>query len=299
MDERRSGWPCAEDMQRCPSPECRIAPHREGKVVVYADSTLVPPQGVRELIRLPEVLRGLPGRSSRSAARTTLWRWNPCWRVGRPLVVRQFVHGGLLGHLWGTLFLSSRPMLRELRVTLHGLSRAVPTCRPAALRLERVVGPVLRGHYITEEIEGAENLLEFCRRRLATAWGYSPAERQALAAAVARTIAAMHHAGIYHGDLNLKNLLVAATHGRAEVYVVDFKKARLMDRVPFRARLRNLARLDRSVVKWRESRQAVTVSDRLRVLRDYLQAEPEAAGDWKQIARRIRTSHAAHALSRR
>ena len=302
-----AAWPCEPsvpatghrsrtEMQAGSPAQSQFRRHAEGKVVVYADGALVPPEGVRDLIGLPQALKGLRGSSSRSAGRASVWRWSPSWRGGHPLVVRQFVHGGVLRRLWADLFLTSRPMLGEVRVGLHALGRGVPTCRPVALRLERVWGPLLRAHYVTEEIEGAENLLEFCLRPGGAA-DCPPAQRQALAAALARTIAAMHEAGISHGDLNLKNLLVVEGQGEAIVCVVDFKKARLMDRVALKARLRGMVRLDRSVVKWPASRRAVTVTDRLRVLRNYLRLQPEAGGNWKDIARRVRTSHAPHAVS--
>jgi len=193
------------------------------------------------------------------------------------------------------MFLSRRAMLRELAVALHALAHGVPTCRPVALRLERIRGPLLKAHYVTLEIPEAENLLEFCR----STGDCAPARRQALAAAIARTLAAMHGAGICHGDLNLKNLLVARRAGGFDVYVIDFKKARLIDPVPPRARLRNLVRLDRSVLKWRASRRAVTHYDRLRVLRAYLRLQPDAGAGWKQTARRLLTAHALHSLARR
>ena len=109
----------------------------------------------------------------------------------------------------------------------------------------------------------------------------------------------MHDAGIRHDDLNLKNLLVARVEDSTKVHVIDFKKARLQNHVALGTRLRNLIRLDRSVVKRLASRRAITISDRLRTLRVYLALQPELEGDWKRVARRIRTRHVAHALSRK
>lgn len=275
-----------------------IQQHTRGPVIVYADSRLVPPEGVRDLLRLPEILEHLAGSFSRQAGRRTVWRWNPPWLTNRRLVVRQFAHGGLLGRLRGTVFLSCRSMLRELRIALHARSRGVPTCRPVALRLQRMHDLFWQAHYLSEEIPRAEDLLQLCRRAGPES-PYPPARRQELARSVAKAIAAMHDAGIRHDDLNLKNLLVAEREGRLEVHVIDFKKALLQNCVDRRARLRNLVRLDRSVVKWLASRRAVTASDRLRALRAYLALQTDAGEDWKEVARRIRTGHWIHALSRK
>jgi len=279
--------------QTQPSPP---TPHRhaEGKVLVVAAADALPAEGLRDLLTLPDVLRGLPGESSRAAGRTTVWRWEPAWRPEGALIVRQFVHGGALGRLWRTLFLSSRPMLNELSVALHAQTHQVPTARPVAVRIERVFGPFLRAHYVTEEVPDARNLLEFCRE----AGELPPARRQRLARLIAGAIARMHQAGIDHGDLNLKNLLVAAREGAHEAYVIDFKKAQLQNHVGLERGLTGLVRLDRSVVKWKASRRAVSLCDRLRTLREYVRLQAGAAEGWKDVARRIRTRHRSHALSR-
>jgi len=92
---------------------------------------------------------------------------------------------------------------------------------------------------------------------------------------------------------------VAGRNGSRDVLVIDFKKARLQNHVGFERRLRNMVRLDRSIVKWPESRRAVTIADRLRTLREYLKLQPGLGDDWKEVARRIRTRHLVHAVSRK
>jgi hypothetical protein len=268
----------------------------QGRTELTVDTDLVPAKGHKQLLDLPTILEDLPGAESRARGRTTLWRWNPAWHHGT-LVIRQFAHGGLLRHLGGTLFLSSRPMRRELRIARHARACGLRTCRPVALRLERVFGPFLEAHYVTEEIPHAPNLLQFCRDGRTGDLGAK--ERQELAREVSETLVQMHKAGIDHGDLNLKNLLILADQTPPHVAVIDFKKARLGPTVDLRKGLRNLVRLDRSVVKWSASRQQIHLTDRLRVLRHYLRLRSGADTDWKPTTRRIATRHTLHALSRR
>jgi tRNA A-37 threonylcarbamoyl transferase component Bud32 len=60
----------------------------------------------------------------------------------------------------------------------------------------------------------------------------------------------MHLHGVYHADLNLKNILVRRENMEISVYVIDFDKARLYPRgVPLEQANRNLNRLLRSVRK--------------------------------------------------
>jgi hypothetical protein len=270
--------------------------HRaSGPVELRIDPSLVPPEGQDQLMDLPRIIKELRGTDSRARGRVTVWRWNPAWYSGT-LIIRQFAHGGMLGRLWGTLFLSSRSMRRELHIARHALDSGLQTCRPVALRLEKVVGPLLRAHYVTAEIPNAPNLLEFCRS--GAAHKLQAHERQHLAAAVARTLARMHAIGIDHGDLNLKNLLVLRNQQPHEVAVIDFKKARLRSSMDLKAGLQNLLRLDRSVIKWPGSRRQINLTDRLRVLRDYVHIHAQGDVDWKSIARQVTTRHALHALNR-
>ena len=271
---------------------------RRGNVELYLNSRYATEASREEFLRLPEILESLPGRSSRSATRKTLWGWRPAWLNGGTAVVREFVHGGLLSGISGRLFLGRARMLRELRVCLHALSKGVPTCEPVGLRIERVLGPFVRAHYVSIKIEGAADLLEVCRS-IRAGQDMPPTKRRLLTNCIARAIAAMHDAGIWHADLNLKNVLVKNLACEPEVFIIDFDKAQILEDVPLRKRLGNLVRLDRSIVKWAESRQVVHRSDRLRLWRDYLQLYPQWTGQWKSLARKFRTSHLAHRLSRK
>jgi len=115
---------------------------------------------------------------------------------------------------------------------------------------------------------------------------------------VAATIADMHDAGIVHADLNLKNLLVRDAFDEPEAFVIDFDRARLAGRLGLGERMRNLLRLDRSVLKWAASRRAVSPLDRLRVLCIYLDRYPRWRERWGEIARRYARAHLLHRLSR-
>src|SRR5207249_9241821 len=77
-----------------------------------------------------------------------------------------------------------------------------------------------------------------------------PAVRRGLAAAAGRAIAGLHAAGVFHADLNLRNILVHAGAEGVRVALLDFDRAWL-GAAPLRAgaRRRNLRRLARSLAK--------------------------------------------------
>lgn len=268
--------------------------HTRGRTRALVNPAFTSDAAIEDIFRLPEILRRLPGETSRSAGRVSLWTWQPSWLAGRFVVVRKFVHGGVLGPLLGDLFVGAGRMLRELRITLHARSHGVPTCRPVALRLERAAGPLVRAHYITERIENTRNLLEFCEDGAAAS---SAEVRHALTERIAGAIAAMHDAGICHADLNVKNILVRPGNG-SEVFVIDFDKARLARELSLEKRLSNLVRLDRSVLKWSATRAAITRADRIHLLRHYLERYPQWGSRWKTIARKYRRRHLLHFVTR-
>ena len=271
---------------------------RRDAVTVYVNKRLWPPENIDPLFRLPRIVEDLTGFTSRSADRITVWNWQPD-RVPEPgLVVRKFVHGGLLRNLTGGWFWGTERMRNEMRLGLDAVERGVPTCRPVALRTEHAMGPFYTGYYVTERIPNSLNLRDLCRdiqegRRLA------PQSRRLIARQIAGAIADMHDAGLVHADLNLKNVLVRNPRIRPEAFVIDLDGAQMRQDVSLSHRLDNLVRLDRSVLKWPSSRKVITLQDRLRTWKVYLERYREWAPHWKKYLRNRATRHLRHALSRK
>ena len=269
-----------------------------GNVLLHVSERFVDTPLTEQLLDLPRILGDLEGRSSRLSGRNTLWEWQPESVDGGGFIVRQFVHGGLWGRVARDLFLGRDRMRGELRVHLHARAQGVPTCEPVALRTERAWGPFIRGYFVTRKVPGALNLKSLCAQEREDAEG-SPEQRQKLVSRLARAIGAMHDAGILHADLNVKNLLVTHYPDDPRALIIDFDKASIHDSVPLGKRLKNLVRLDRSVLKWPATREAVSLADRLRLWRDYLAQYPEWKERWKELASIYKTKHTLHRLSRK
>lgn len=258
--------------------------HRAGRVTLYLNPDAGADVDAQSLIDLPSALAGLPGRSTRQGGRTTAWELpGPV-----PLMVRLYAHGGALGGLFGTWFLGAGRMLSEFRVHLHALQHGLPTSVPVALRIERR-GPLVRAHYVTRKVLDAADMMDFVDRNRQL-----PApQRRRLARSVADAVAQMHDAGILHADLNLRNLLVREASN--EVLVIDFDKARRCTALSLDERLGNLYRLDRSAQKRPDTRRAIGLLDRLRVLRAYLDRYP----DWHEREAGIARAYRGVALHHR
>ncbi len=165
---------------------------------------------------------------------------------GETALVRRYRHGGLFRKFTGDIFFTWPPRpFRELAVTLEVRRRGVPTVEALGAWVERVGGPFYRGWFITGELKGAVDLWDALRGEI-----FSVSERKMLLQAAARIVRRIHQKGIYHGDLNLKNIVVRREDDRVVGYIIDLDKAKLFcGEVPAHRSERNLARLLRSVRK--------------------------------------------------
>ena len=202
---------------------------------------------------------------------------------GAWVVVRRFTHGGILGGILPEITFGRSRILRELHVVNWAREREVPTPRIVATSLQSWFGPLCRAHVITEEVSGACNMTEFFLRLPSFSDEQAAAHKRAAVEAVARAIATMHAAGILHGDLHLRNVLVRMTSAaadksdpsarsrvRAEGYLLDFDRARIVRNATRGQRLANLRRLMRSVWKVQPARDQFALRDAIVFLRAYL-----------------------------
>lgn len=167
-------------------------------------------------------------------------------RNGDTVLLRQYRHGGAFRRLTGGTFFTWPPRpFRELIITEELRRRGIPTVEVYGACVEPVWGPFYRGWLATRAIPGAQDLWA----ALQTGFVRDAGEEGCLRA-VARSVRALHREGVYHADLNLKNILVRLENGSVTGYIIDFDKAKLFPgSLPRRLAQKNLDRLLRSVCK--------------------------------------------------
>lgn len=159
------------------------------------------------------------------------------WSCGRWGVVRKCLRGGVFGGLLGDgYFLENRPK-KEFFIHLEAEKRGLPVPKILGVAWSRR-GPWFRGSIATELMEGAD---------LAVWRGFGQASdaETAVFTGCGRAIRAMHDAGIWHADLQVKNLFVAPDG----IMLLDFDRAKIYKDVGIRLRSSNLLRLRRSMEK--------------------------------------------------
>jgi hypothetical protein len=190
---------------------------------------------------------------------------------GEEALLRPYRHGGLLRGLTRGLFWTWPPRpLKELAVTEAARRRGVATAEIVAALVERVIGPLYRGWLVIRVLEGARDLWSALHGH-----EFAAAGKSAMIRAAAQAVREMHRKGVYHRDLNLKNILIRAEGGGLKAYVIDLDKAMLFPReVPARKARANLARLHRSVCKLDPQRLSLSAADWESLIRCYQSAAP-------------------------
>lgn len=171
-------------------------------------------------------------RTAERSGRGTLLQCDT--REGRVLI-RPYRRGGFLRHFIRDTYLFANRPLRELDAHRYAYDRGVPVPAPVGAMWEQH-GALFRGAIASLEVP-AEDLLAFLTKHR------DPPE-EALRAC-GRAIRALHSAGIVHGDLQVKNLLVTED----AAWVLDFDKARRAGRLNQAEAMSNLDRLRRSFLK--------------------------------------------------
>jgi hypothetical protein len=165
---------------------------------------------------------------------------------GDRALIRTYRHGGLLRHLSDGVFCSWPPRpFRELAITEEIRRRGVPTVEAYGACVEQVWGPFYRGWLVTRELADTQDLWQAFKTGLVQELGIDR-----ILLAVADAVRALHRAGVYHTDLNLKNILVSNKQGGVKGYIIDFDKAKLLfGNLPPKLVRKNINRLLRSVNK--------------------------------------------------
>jgi 3-deoxy-D-manno-octulosonic-acid transferase len=111
--------------------------------------------------------------------------------------------------------------------------------------VSRRFGPFYLAWFVTKELPDSLDLWTALQQGWADKFGET-----AVWGAVADAIRAMHREGVYHSDLNLKNILLRQEAAGLAVYIIDFDKAKLfLGKLPSEMVKRNLDRLLRSAQK--------------------------------------------------
>jgi hypothetical protein len=171
---------------------------------------------------------------------------------GPEIVIRRNHHGGLFAGLRGDRFLFARAPRELLVARLLAHTIGIPTPEVVAHVSYRINAVERRVDVVTLRLPPGEDLGTALLRN------DSPATRAALWGAVDLLLDALATRGIWHQDLNVKNIYLVHADPPAPV-LLDVDRVQFHHAGPL-VRRANRARLVRSLGKWRHTRGAA-ISD--------------------------------------
>ena len=190
---------------------------------------------------------------------------------GSRVLVRRARRGGLVGQFVPDVFCGKCRPFCELVTAHRALERGIPTADVVAAVRTKVFGPLYRGTVYTKELNGVADLQSYLASAREGADTASLERRRRVLRKAGRVVRLAHDAGLYHGDLQLRNLLVRHDE-RPAVFLIDLDKARWFRSLPRTLRVMNLLRLQRSALKATRSGAPITRTDMLRFLKGYTDA---------------------------
>jgi hypothetical protein len=162
----------------------------------------------------------------------------------------------------------------------HGLrDRWLSTARPLAVLVHRRRGLPREWFLVTEKIDNAVDLHGFLRRLTESPPKTARAELRRHIDKLARLARGLHRRNISYRDFKAVNILVSPEG----VWLIDLVGVTPCQRISFKKKVQNLARLNASFV----TSSQLTRSDRLRFLRVYMEWGTYGGSGWKDLWRRI------------
>lgn len=216
-------------------------------------------------------------------------------------IVREYWHGGMVARIFKDLFCDGMRPVKELSVCEAASRGGIKTTEIIAIVKNNIFGPLYKFRLVTKEITESIDLIELL---LHSGENQLFKQKKQIINELAKAVNDMHNVGIYHADLHLKNILVKSDPGGGvNVYIIDLDKSKQYEKISFQRRMKNIMRLDRSVVKMRRKNRElfseafpVSKTDRIRFLKKYIELDSEAVKTLRYYLQSYNNNHALHKL---
>jgi len=192
------------------------------------------------------------------------------------IVIRHFHRGGMIHKLIPDLYFGTSRPLKELWVGYWAKEKGVPIADIVAVCHTKVFWKFHQGDLVTREIKEGKDLATYLTEIDQPLTKGKVLEKRSVIKKVGELVRSMHEAGIFHGDLNLKNIIFqTADLQNIKGYLIDFDKSFLRSHLKENLRTRNLLRFNRSAEKFKNQGLPITRTDVLRFLLAYFQNPPD------------------------
>jgi 3-deoxy-D-manno-octulosonic acid kinase len=184
---------------------------------------------------------------------------------GKRMVLRQYSHGGVLRAFTGNLYLFGARSFQELALTEEIRSCGIPTISSIGAIHHRIFFPFYQAYFLSLEVPRAIDLIQYFQEMVSMPSPQTLSLKRKTIRSAGLLIRQFHQAGFFHGDLQLKNILVAGD----QLLLIDFDRSYRKPTLSIQERIKNLLRLNRSVEKWKRLGVPITRTDRWRFFTAY------------------------------
>jgi len=230
---------------------------------------------------------------------------NPVVKIkGGEVVVRTYRRGGPVRFFLPDIFADARRPLDELVITEKGRQSGAPLPEILGLQIRWVLPPLFRARIISRKIPDAITLEEFivsvlANYRTGKAGLYD--KKRCLIKSLSQSTGKLHQAGIFHNDLNIRNILVRQDQDdKIDAYIIDLDKSICRKGLALDERVNNLIRLNRSFDRFLFRNQSaglsgiISSSDRLFLLEEYLREDRISNKEKRSIIKQCLRQSALH-----
>jgi 3-deoxy-D-manno-octulosonic acid kinase len=197
------------------------------------------------------------------------------------MVLRKYSHGGLLRAITGNHYFFGERSFRELALTEEIRSCGIPTISPIGAIHHRIFSPFYQAYFLSLEVPNAIDLIQYFQEISAQPTRENLSSKRKTLQSAGLLIRQFHQAGFFHGDLQLKNILIAGD----QVLLIDFDRSFQKSSLSIHERIRNLLRLNRSAEKWIQHGLPLTRTDRWRFFLAYAGEDKKIKEAMKKVLR--------------
>ena len=184
---------------------------------------------------------------------------------GKRMVLRQYSHGGLLRTITGNLYFFGARSFRELALTEEIRSCGIFTISPIGAIHHRIFFLFYQAYFLSLEVPNAIDLIQYFQEMGARPTRENLSSKRKTIRSAGLLIRQFHQAGFFHGDLQLKNILIAGD----QLLLIDFDCSYRKPSLSLQEKTKNLLRLNRSMEKWIQQGLSLTRTDRWRLFLAY------------------------------
>ena len=186
------------------------------------------------------------------------------------MILRQYSHGGLLRAITGNLYCFGARSFSELAITEKIRSCGIPTIEPIGAIHQKTGFPIFyRAYLLTIEVPGALNAVHYLQKTAGNLSRETLLRKRKMIRDSGLLLRQFHQTGFFHQDLQLKNIIVAGDR----ILIIDFDRSYGKPVLTDRERMKNLLRLNRSVVKWKRSGLTISRTDLWRFFSAYADSD--------------------------